>query len=627
VTDFPVLVRSAYGDNDGNNTTRKQSALDFKSYLLPRARVHAANLYLAGVATGLVVTPNADITKLTVSPGVAVDAMGNLICLAPNGLAITDTDASPDAADPANVSVNDAGVDVPAPQVTGPRWLSIRWREVAEDIKQKHAPWLLYVDGDPGDVDVVLARVELNNGQIASMTAEGRCAVGLRTDRIELRASVDSAAPNSVDTVTAATLSTLPDGEVNLAMSPPKPDPHFPGPFTPLSIKPNGWLRLGDPGARVRIGAAEGNGKANLQVDNSGIHSGAGVSFADHPAAPIGLQPGESPRWMWYALNGSARLWSSGADRLSVDNSTPDGGVDAHRRLRILQDGPTTPAVWFAKNDQPAGQQARVGMADDDHVGFFGNQGAGWGLTMDVGSGRVEMGGSPDLTQIVPRLYVNLDDSDAPLFPTTAAIACEAVVGNGLSAVSQEGIGLYASGKTFAAKFETDIQVTGTVFKEHSQFKIDHPVTPSEKYLYHGAVESDEMKNVYDGEVVTDVDGTAEVSLPGWFEALNERIRYQLTPIGMPAPNLHVAQEISQGRFRIAGAPPGVKVCWQVSGVRRDAYARAHPLTVEVDKAAHERGRYLHPELHDAPPAMVIRPHNGPRGILASATPAGTHRH
>jgi hypothetical protein len=38
-------------------------------------------------------------------------------------------------------------------------------------------------------------------------------------------------------------------------------------------------------------------------------------------------------------------------------------------------------------------------------------------------------------------------------------------------------------------------------------------------------------------------------------------------------------------------------VSWQVTGVRQDAFAEAHPVIVEPDKAEGERGFYLHPEL------------------------------
>jgi len=58
-------------------------------------------------------------------------------------------------------------------------------------------------------------------------------------------------------------------------------------------------------------------------------------------------------------------------------------------------------------------------------------------------------------------------------------------------------------------------------------FKIDHPVDPANKYLYHCAVESPDMKNIYDGVVTLDSAGEAVVELPAWFEALNQDFRYQ----------------------------------------------------------------------------------------------------
>jgi hypothetical protein len=125
-------------------------------------------------------------------------------------------------------------------------------------------------------------------------------------------------------------------------------------------------------------------------------------------------------------------------------------------------------------------------------------------------------------------------------------------------------------------------------------FKIDHPLDPANQFLSHGSVESSELKNIYDGVAVLDEYGVTEVALPRWFEALNRDFRYQLTPIGAYAP-LYVAREISQGRFTIAGGRPGLKVSWQITGVRQDAYATAHPIIVEQPKAAAERGRYLHP--------------------------------
>jgi len=62
-----------------------------------------------------------------------------------------------------------------------------------------------------------------------------------------------------------------------------------------------------------------------------------------------------------------------------------------------------------------------------------------------------------------------------------------------------------------------------------------------------------------------------------------------------------VAREIEDNRFTIKTDRPGVKVSWQVTGVRKDAYAEAHRIQVEVDKNPEERGKFLHPRLFGAP--------------------------
>jgi len=166
----------------------------------------------------------------------------------------------------------------------------------------------------------------------------------------------------------------------------------------------------------------------------------------------------------------------------------------------------------------------------------------------------------------------------------------------GVRGVSLDGPGVYGhSYRGPAGVFEGDVHVTGTIFKGALAFKIDHPLDPTNKYLYQSGVESPEMKNVYDGIAVLDRKGGALVVLPLWFEALNGDFRYQLTAIGGAPPGLHVAQEIAKNRFRIAGGAPRMKVCWQITGIRRDPYAKAHPVPVEQAKPAHEKGLFLHP--------------------------------
>ena len=144
-----------------------------------------------------------------------------------------------------------------------------------------------------------------------------------------------------------------------------------------------------------------------------------------------------------------------------------------------------------------------------------------------------------------------------------------------------------------------DVNISGNLSKGSGSFKIDHPLDPANKYLYHSFVESPDMMDVYNGNITTDKHGLATVVLPDYFEALNRDFRYQLTVIGQFAQAI-VATEISDNRFTIRTDKPGVKVSWQVTGIRQDAYANAHRIQVEEEKPPQEQGRYLHPELFGA---------------------------
>jgi len=141
-----------------------------------------------------------------------------------------------------------------------------------------------------------------------------------------------------------------------------------------------------------------------------------------------------------------------------------------------------------------------------------------------------------------------------------------------------------------------NLAVGGNLTKASGSFEIDHPLDPANKYLYHSFVESPDMMNIYNGNVTTDAAGNATVTLPDWFEALNRDFRYQLTVIGQFAQAI-VSSEISSSSFTIKTDKPNVKVSWQVTGIRQDAWANAHRIPTEVEKAPADQGHYLHPEL------------------------------
>ncbi|MEW6125892.1 MAG: hypothetical protein AB1757_02415 [Acidobacteriota bacterium] len=192
--------------------------------------------------------------------------------------------------------------------------------------------------------------------------------------------------------------------------------------------------------------------------------------------------------------------------------------------------------------------------------------------------------------------------------------------GTGVQGTSSTGIGVVGTTNTInapairgvnnasgglAGQFIGGVLVTTSISAAQKNFKIDHPLDPENKYLYHTSVESPDMKNIYDGVAALDTNGEAIVTLPEWFEALNKDFRYQLTGIGGFAP-LYIAEEVTNNRFKIAGGTPGMKVSWQVTGIRRDAYANKYRSPVEADKAESERGHFLHPEAFGQPEEKSI---------------------
>jgi hypothetical protein len=177
--------------------------------------------------------------------------------------------------------------------------------------------------------------------------------------------------------------------------------------------------------------------------------------------------------------------------------------------------------------------------------------------------------------------------------------------GVGVNGVAFNGGGVGVRGGTtgmggLAGSFNGDVEVTGTLSKGGGAFKIDHPLDPANKYLYHSFVESPDMKNIYDGNVTTDAVGEAVVVLPDWFEALNRDFRYQLTVLGQFAQAI-IAEKIKDNRFKIRTSLPNVEVSWQVTGIRQDAFAERHRIPVEQVKPEKERGSYLHPEAFGQP--------------------------
>ncbi|GIV16208.1 MAG: hypothetical protein KatS3mg022_1643 [Armatimonadota bacterium] len=174
---------------------------------------------------------------------------------------------------------------------------------------------------------------------------------------------------------------------------------------------------------------------------------------------------------------------------------------------------------------------------------------------------------------------------------------------------SSSGFGVFSQGR-FAA--------SGT-----KAFQIDHPLSPENAFLNHYSAEGSEPYNIYRGNVVLDARGEAWVLLPDYFEAINRDPSYHLTAIGAPMPNLHVAVEIQNNRFKIAGGVPGKKVSWEVKAVRNDRWVQEYGYQTEQPKPAEYRGKYLNPELYGQPKELGIHYHPEPERQVVPEKPVG----
>jgi trimeric autotransporter adhesin len=288
----------------------------------------------------------------------------------------------------------------------------------------------------------------------------------------------------------------------------------------------------------------------------------------------------------------------TGAANISGDNLTFVGAAST-----VLKDGLT--------NASAVGFEATVNASNSLVLGSIN------GVNQATSSVNVGIGTT------APAYALEVIDSDigpgtSAIFGTSSFAGHNGVFGaatatsggsNGgfFTTASPSGAGVVGTntGGGLAASFQGNVQVTGTLTKGGGSFKIDDPIDPAGEYLSHSFVESPDMMNIYNGNVTTDADGFAVVTMPDWFEALNGDFRYQLTAVGQFAQAM-VASKIKDGKFTIRTDKPNVEISWQVTGIRHDAWANAHRIPTEEVKPANEQGKYLHPELFGAGPEKQV---------------------
>ncbi len=268
-----------------------------------------------------------------------------------------------------------------------------------------------------------------------------------------------------------------------------------------------------------------------------------------------------------------------------------------------------------------------TGVYGNGAVGIWGHSGTGYGV-------YGESDGTNGASDGVHGVTFSGGGSGVAGVNNAGGTGVYGIGGNGVIAISgaaggvglgayntSTGDALFAENQSggFAAFFLGNVDVDGNLSKAGGSFKIDHPLDPANKYLYHSFVESPDMMDIYNGNVTTDDAGNAVVTMPDWFEALNRDFRYQLTVMGQFAQAI-VSTQMANHSFAIKTDKPNVEVSWQVTGVRHDAWADAHRIPVEQVKADRDRGLYMHPELFGAPADKSIALAHHPQPKLAADT-------
>lgn len=320
-----------------------------------------------------------------------------------------------------------------------------------------------------------------------------------------------------------------------------------------------GFGSVSTPAAPLHVGGS-------VLVGNNGVDNIAfGVDAGTNPRLGIVKQFGQFP--MFVAASGTPMIFAQNNQAGILSNP---GSAVLSERLRIDAVG-------------------NVGIANSSPIQTLDINGR-----LRVANGVIQNGSTP----------VN-GTADMGLYSQGAGQWIRMVTNNGAFQWYIDGGTTSIGGGPLMTLNGGGLTVNTNLAKAGGSFKIDHPLDPKNKFLYHSFVESPDMMNVYNGNVTTDGAGFATVTLPDYFQALNRDFRYQLTVIddSEDFALVKVTRQIGDpaaNQFVIRSSRPRVLVSWQVTGIRQDAWAEKNRIPTTVDKPLDQRGTYLHPEVFPA---------------------------
>jgi len=263
---------------------------------------------------------------------------------------------------------------------------------------------------------------------------------------------------------------------------------------------------------------------------------------------------------------------------VGTDSRSTANGVSLNRGLQAVaksNDCTAQGVIGFAVYQNSGNNYAIYGVADSSSAGNYGI----------CGSAKSDQGG----------------DNVGVYGSATGAGAGEnyGVYGYALNSTTNNYAGYFEGDVTITG----NLDITGNLSKAGGTFKIDYPTDPANKYLIHSFVESPDMMNIFNGNIITDINGYATVELPEYFEESNKDFRYQLTVIGDFSQAI-IKDKIENNKFVIQTNNPNIEVSWQITGIRNDEWAKENRVVPVVEKE--EKGTYLHPELFGMPKEKSI---------------------
>jgi len=161
------------------------------------------------------------------------------------------------------------------------------------------------------------------------------------------------------------------------------------------STRASGVGSLVSGGSSVASGDyAVSHGEQTIAKARGGFATG---SFNDNSDNPESTTPAATDR-IFQLGNGNTTVRSNALTILrngftGIGINDPIWHLDIAGRMRIRNagDGTSSAGLWLNKNSN-SGSNVFIGNRDDSTVGFYGNDGANWGLMMNTKNGRVGIG-------------------------------------------------------------------------------------------------------------------------------------------------------------------------------------------------------------------------------------------